>query len=87
MRQGTARGPSAAKTQISPRQTEAGRAAARTHSAEAADFLETAAGHLREAGYSVELEFDHEADEASLYVDGVEVRFVRHRPRRGAIKH
>ncbi len=50
--------------------------------AESVDFLETAANHLREAGYTVELEFDHEADEAYLYVDGIEVRFVRTLPRR-----
>lgn len=76
MRQGTARRPSTAKDRISPRRAEPG------HVAESVDFLETAANHLREAGYTVELEFDHEADEAYLYVDGIEVRFVRTLPRR-----
>ena len=81
MRQGTARRPSTANDPVSPRQPEAGRGA------ESADFLETAAIHLREAGYTVELEFDHEADEAYLYVDGIEVHFVRTLPPKKPVKH
>jgi len=40
-------------------------------------FLEGAAAHLRDAGYTVELGFDEETGEACLYVEGCEVQFVR----------
>jgi len=94
MAQGTARGPSDVKDPISPRPArpaEAPRADAlshtSTHGAESIAFLETAARHLRDAGYSVDLDFDHEAQEACLYVDGIEVRFVRALSDVGALKH
>jgi hypothetical protein len=80
MAQGTARGPSASTDPISQRSvrpTEAAPADVPSHRAESIAFLENAACHLRDAGYFVELDFDAEADEACLYVDGVEVRFVK----------
>ena len=82
MRQGTARGPSKTSDSASPHMAEP----ARSHQEDAIDFLEAAARHLRDAGYSVELEFDRDAGEASLYVDGVEIRFVRNQPP-GPVKH
>ena len=80
MRHGTARGPSNATDTASAGQAKAGQGD------DSVDFLEGAAHHLREAGYTVELEFDHEAEEAYLSVDGIEVRFVRHLPA-APIKH
>ena len=38
-------------------------------------FLENAAGHLRDAGYFVEIDFDD--GEVCIYVEGQEVHFVR----------
>jgi len=78
MAQGTARGPSIAKDQISSRSARS--TGAVSHNTESITFLETAARHLRDAGYTVELDFDHAAGEACLYVDGIEVRFVRTLP-------
>ena len=80
MTQGTARGPSdniGPISQRSVRPTEAAPADARSRHAESFAFLEKAASHLRDAGYFVELDYDSEADEACLYADGIEVRFVK----------
>ena len=50
------------------------------NSNDSAAFLEAAVDHLREAGYAVEVDIDDETGEACLYLDGLEVRFVRTRP-------
>ena len=53
-------------------------------------FLEIAAEHLTEAGYTVELGFDDETGAACLYVEGYEVQFVRvrsHAARRKPVRH
>jgi hypothetical protein len=47
------------------------------NSNDSAAFLEAAVDHLREAGYAVEVDIDDATGEACLYVDGLEVRFVK----------
>ena len=78
MAQGTARRPSdrieETAAQLSPRADSVPVAA------ESVAFLEAAGAHLRDAGYHVELDYDQEAGEALLFVDGIEVRFVRSLP-------
>lgn len=42
-------------------------------------FLEIAADHLRDAGYSVELDIDNSTGAVCVYVENYEIRFVKAR--------